>query len=136
MKIEHIALYVKDLETARSFFVKYLGAKSNEGYHNLKTGFRSYFLSFGDGARLEIMNNPEMLDFSKEFARTGYAHIAFSVGSKEKVDALTAELKTDGYEVVTVPGQPEMVTMKVVLLQSKAIKLKLQFDFNLLFINS
>ena len=52
MKIEHIALYVKDLETARSFFVKYLGAKSNEGYHNLKTGFRSYFLSFGDGARL------------------------------------------------------------------------------------
>ena len=103
MKIEHIALYVKDLETARSFFVKYLGAKSNEGYHNLKTGFRSYFLSFGDGARLEIMNNPEMLDFSKEFARTGYEHIAFSVGSKEKVDALTAELKTDGYEVVSGP---------------------------------
>ena len=84
MKIEHIALYVKDLETARSFFVKYLGAKSNEGYHNLKTGFRSYFLSFGDGARLEIMNNPEMLDFSKEFARTGYAHIAFSVKRKKK----------------------------------------------------
>ena len=103
MKIEHIALYVKDLETARSFFVKYLGAKSNEGYHNLKTGFHSYFLSFGDGARLEIMNNPEMLDFSKEFARTGYAHIAFSVGSKEKVDALTAELKVDGYEVVSGP---------------------------------
>ena len=93
MKIEHIALYVKDLETARSFFVKYLGAKSNEGYHNLKTSFRSYFLSFDDGARLEIMNKPEMPDFPKEFARTGYAHIAFSVGSKEKVDALTAELK-------------------------------------------
>ena len=103
MRIEHIALYVKDLETARSFFVKYLGAKSNEGYHNLKTGFHSYFLSFGDGARLEIMNNPEMLDFPKKFARTGYAHIAFSVGSKEKVDALTAELKADGYEVVSVP---------------------------------
>ena len=60
MKIEHIALYVKDLETARNFFVKYLGAKSNEGYHNSKTSFRSYFLSFDDGARLEIMNKPEM----------------------------------------------------------------------------
>ena len=53
MKIEHIALYVKDLETARNFFVKYLGAKSNEGYHNLKTGFRSYFLSFDDGHGLK-----------------------------------------------------------------------------------
>ena len=73
MKIEHIALYVKELETARNFFVKYLGAKSNEGYHNLKTSFRSYFLSFDDGARLEIMNKPKMPDFPKKFARTGYA---------------------------------------------------------------
>lgn len=103
MKIEHIALYVKNLETARDFFVKYLGVKSNKGYHNLKTGFRSYFLSFDDGARLEIMNKPEMPDFPKEFAHTGYAHIAFSVGSKEKVNALTAELKADGYEVVSGP---------------------------------
>ena len=71
MKIEHIALYVKDLETACNFFVKYLGAKSNEGYHNTKTCFRSYFLSFDDGARLEIMNKPEMPDYPKEFARTG-----------------------------------------------------------------
>ena len=83
--------------------MKYLGAKSNEGYHNTKTSFRSYFLSFDDGARLEIMNKPELPDFPKEITRTGYAHIAFSVGSKEKVDALTAELKADGYEVVSGP---------------------------------
>lgn len=103
MKIEHIALYVKDLETARNFFVKYLNGKSNEGYHNLKISFHSYFLSFDDGARLEIMNKPEMSDFPKEFVRTGYAHIAFSVGSKDKVDALTAKLKADGYEVISGP---------------------------------
>ena len=41
MKIEHIALYVNDLQKTRSFFMKYLGAKSNEGYHNLQTNFRS-----------------------------------------------------------------------------------------------
>ena len=103
MKIEHVVLYVNDLEKARCFFMKYLGARSNEGYHNLKTNFRSYFLSFDDGARLEIMNKPEMPDFPRELARTGYAHIAFSVGSKEKVDVLTEELKADGYEVVSGP---------------------------------
>lgn len=103
MKIEHVALYVKDLEEARNFFVRYLGAKSNEGYHNQKTGFRSYFLSFEDGARLELMNKPEMPDLPKEPARTGYAHIAFSVGSREKVDTLTAQLRSDGYEIVSGP---------------------------------
>ena len=103
MRIEHIALYVKNLEDARNFFIKYLGAKSNEGYHNPRTNFRSYFLSFDDGARLEIMNRPKMQDLPKDPARTGYAHIAFSVGSKEKVDALTAELKADGYEVISGP---------------------------------
>ena len=75
MKIEHIALYVEDLEGARNFFIKYLGAKSNEGYHNPQTDFRSYFLSFEDGARLEIMQRPEMVNLPKEAARTGYAHM-------------------------------------------------------------
>ena len=103
MRIEHIALYVNDLEEARKFFIKYLGAKSNDGYHNLKTNFRSYFLSFDDGARLELMNKPEMPDQPKNLARTGYAHIAFSVGGKEKVDALTARLKDGGYDVISGP---------------------------------
>ena len=103
MRIEHIALYVNDLEEARKFYIKYLGAKSNDGYHNLKTNFRSYFLSFDDGARLELMNKPEMPDQPKNLARTGYAHIAFSVGGKEKVDALTARLKDGGYDVISGP---------------------------------
>ena len=103
MKIEHIALYVEDLEETKNFFIKYLGAKANNGYHNPRTNFRSYFLSFEDGARLEIMQRPEMVNLPKEAARTGYAHIAFSVGSREKVDALTAELKADGYDVVSGP---------------------------------
>lgn len=103
MIIEHVALYVNDLEGAREFFIKYLGATANNMYHNEKTGFRSYFLSFDDGARLEIMNKPEVCDSLRNPAQTGYAHIAFSVGSKEKVDSLTADLKADGYEVVSGP---------------------------------
>ena len=54
MKIEHIAMYVKDLEKTKTFFETYLNARANAGYHNPKTDFRSYFLSFDDGARLEI----------------------------------------------------------------------------------
>ena len=103
MRIEHVAMYVNDIETARDFFVKYLEGKSNDGYHNTKTDFRSYFISFDDGARLEIMNKPDMADEEKFLNRTGLIHIAFSVGSKERVDELTHCLKADGFEVVSGP---------------------------------
>ncbi|MDE5564915.1 MAG: VOC family protein, partial [Oscillospiraceae bacterium] len=103
MKIEHVAMYVNNLEAVRDFFVKYFDAKSDNGYHNPKTDFRSYFLSFEDGTRLEIMNKPQMADNKKEHNRTGYAHIAFSLGSAEKVDQLTAKLQTDGYKVISHP---------------------------------
>lgn len=111
--INHVALYVNDLEAAKDFFVTYLGAVANDEYHNPTTGFRSYFLSFGreehDGAahdgtaRLEIMTRPGMDDPAKPFARTGYAHVAFSLGSPQAVNALTARLKADGYEVLSGP---------------------------------
>ena len=103
MRIEHIAMYVSDLDSARDFFVRYFNAESNEGYHNKTTNFRSYFLSFDDGARLEIMNKPKMEDSEKALVRTGYVHIAFSVGSKEAVDTLTDVLKHDGYDVISGP---------------------------------
>lgn len=103
MKIEHAAMYFNDLEGAKNFFIKYFGAKSNDMYHNPRTNFKSYFLSFDDGARLEIMNKPELEDAVKTLNRTGFIHLAFSVGSKEKVDALTAQLKNDGYEVISGP---------------------------------
>lgn len=103
MRIEHVAMYVNDLEGAKSFFERYLRASANKGYHNKMTGFRSYFLTFDDGARLEIMNRPGMDDPKKTLNRTGLIHIAFSVGSKEKVDELTRLLESDGYEVISGP---------------------------------
>ncbi len=103
MKIEHVALYVNDLENAKDFFIKYFNAKANDEYYNEKTGFKSYFLKFDDGARLEIMNSPDMSDIDKCLNRTGYIHVAISVGSKEKVDILTNKLKNDGFEVTSEP---------------------------------
>lgn len=103
MKIDHIALYVNDLEGTRDFFIKYFSAVSNAGYHNTKTDFRSYFLEFKSGARLEIMTKPDLTDSGDLLNRFGYAHIAFSIGSTEKVDALTRQLKDDGYPVISGP---------------------------------
>ena len=104
MKIEHIAMYVNDLKGARDFFIRYLQGISNDGYHNKNTDFRSYFISFDEGTRLEIMHKLVMEDPDKTLNRTGYVHIAFSVGSKEKVDELTQRLSYDGYKVISCPG--------------------------------
>ena len=103
MKIEHIALYVNDLEDARDFFIKYFGAISNEGYHNACIDFRSYFLTFEGGARLEIMTKPDLTDSGDCLNRYGYAHLAFSAGSREAVDRLTTRLVSDGYPVYSGP---------------------------------
>ena len=103
MHIEHIALYVSDLDAMRDFYVKYFGAISNSGYHNPATDFRSYFLTFKSGARLELMTRPEISDRTKPIFESGFIHLAFSVGSKEAVDILTAQLKADGFSVISGP---------------------------------
>lgn len=103
MKIEHIAMYVQDLEKTRDFFMKYFAAKSNAIYHNPNTDFKSYFLSFDDGARLEIMQKPGVEAQTENQMRTGFIHVAISVGSKEQVDKLTETLKQDGYTVTSGP---------------------------------
>lgn len=103
MHIEHVAMYVNNLESVREFFIKYFNAVSDEGYYNKNTNFRSYFLTFDDGARLEIMTKSNMEDSEKSLTRTGYVHLAFSVGSKDNVDSLTAQLQEDGYEVISGP---------------------------------
>ena len=107
MKVEHIAIWTKDIEGLRQFYEKYFYASSNEKYTNSEKGFSSYFLSFDSGARLEIMQMssvPETAnDPYKQF--TGLIHITISVGSAEKVDTLTANLAENGYEVLDSPRE-------------------------------
>ena len=101
MRIEHIAIYVNDMEKARDFFCKYFNAKSAEKYHNFRSGFSSYFLTFDDGSHLEIMNRNTMDDPPKGTYRTGYHHIAIEVGDRKDVDDMTKRLQEDGYHVVS-----------------------------------
>lgn len=103
MRIDHAAIYVRDLEDARDFFIKYFNASANDLYHNPRTDFRSYFLSFDGGIRLEIMSAPELSDADGNYPRIGFHHLAFSVGSKDAVNTLTQQLESDGYRVISGP---------------------------------
>lgn len=105
MHIEHIAIWVNDLEQMRAFYMRYFGAKSNEKYVNAKKQFESYFLSFDTGARLELMRMQGIPastnDIYKQFS--GLIHFAVSVGSEEKVNSLTEQFRKDGYEILDGP---------------------------------
>lgn len=104
MKIDHIALFCKDLERMRQFFIDYFEAVSNEQYHNPRTGLRTYILSFPNGgARLELMQRPGTIDADPSKPNIGFIHVSFALGSKEAVDAKTIELRDAGYQVTSGP---------------------------------
>ncbi|OAJ94957.1 VOC family protein [Vibrio bivalvicida] len=105
MKIEHIAIWTKQLEVLKEFYIKYFNATANEKYHNPSKEFSSYFLSFDSCCRLELMEMvgvPESKDdLYEQF--TGLIHFAISLGNEQAVDELTARLVADGYERVDGP---------------------------------
>lgn len=111
MKIEHIAIWVKDIDKVCEFYRKYFGGVVHPIYHNPAKQFTSRFITFDDGARLEIMHRPDidagMENVSHEtFSGTqhlGFTHLSFSVGSKEEVDRLTQQMSSESVPVV---GQP------------------------------
>ena len=102
-KIEHVAMYCHNLERIKEFYEKYFGCKCGEKYTNSSKGFESYFLSFEDGSRLEIMSKTTINESIKPAEYLGFTHLAISVGSKVNVDHLTKKLLTDGFEVVGNP---------------------------------
>ena len=103
MKLEHVALYVNDLEAMKDFYVRHFKADANEKYHNPRTGLQTYFLSFDDGTRLEIMRRPLMSPKATGEHPLGYVHISFKLGSPEHVDRLTEELQQSGRPLLNGP---------------------------------
>lgn len=103
MKIEHIAIWAKDIEKVCEFYREYFGGTVHPVYHNPAKQFTSRFITFDDGARLEIMHRPDIKISTPGEERIGFAHLSFSVGSREEVDRLTRQMSNDGIEVV---GQP------------------------------
>ncbi len=107
MRIEHIGIWVKDLEQAKKFYTDYFELQAGEKYMNPRTEFQSYFLTFKDvhnSARVELMQRPDIIENAGiAAAQFGFAHFAIAVGSKDKVDALTERLRADGYPII---GEP------------------------------
>lgn len=105
MRIDHLAIWTYNLEGLRNFYMHYFDASSNEIYHNHSREFRSYFLSFNGGCRLELMEMPNIPKSKdnpfKQF--TGLIHFAVKVGSKKGVDELTETLRKDGFKII---GEP------------------------------
>ena len=127
MRIDHAALFCRDLEQMRQFFIDYFDARSNEQYHNPRTGLRTYILSFTEGStRLELMQRteqrepssslewpsrdgrrqcqrPDVQDADPSQPTIGYVHLSFAVGSRKGVDLLTRRLAADGYTITSGP---------------------------------
>ncbi len=103
MHLEHIALYVEDLEAMKAFYVRNFGATANNQYHNQRTGLQTYFLSFESGARLEIMQRPGLTPKASGGHVLGYSHISFKLGAVEKVDELTKALQENGCPLLNGP---------------------------------
>lgn len=105
MKIEHLAIWVDDIEIMREFYITYFGVTCGEKYINTKNNYTSYFLSFGDDkTRIELMNRPDIPDVTgKRGKEKGIAHFAVSIGSKDAVNKLTERLRADNYVIESEP---------------------------------
>ncbi len=103
MRIEHLAIWAKNIDLLRSFYEEYFKCQASERYFNPTKNFQSYFLSFESGCRLELMQRPEIPDSKNGREAIGITHFAVSAGSESGVNALTEHLRADGHRVV---GEP------------------------------
>lgn len=102
MDIDHVAIWTDNIEIEKDFFLKYFECTANKMYTNPGKKFSSYFITFQEGTRIELMNRAD-INLRKAGETFGLAHIAVDVGSREKVDRLTQILVKDGHTVVSRP---------------------------------
>ncbi|NMM47788.1 VOC family protein [Marinigracilibium pacificum] len=105
MKIEHLAIWVKDLELMKDFYIKYFNMISNKKYHNPDKNFNSYFLNFPESSvRIELMTRPDIkVSVSERSQLYGLTHFVISTGSRTNVDNLTEILRKDGFTIISEP---------------------------------
>ncbi|WP_320052384.1 VOC family protein [uncultured Acetobacteroides sp.] len=102
MHIDHIAIWTTDIERMKNFYSTHFGCKASARYDNRQKQFSSYFLTFGSGARIEIMQRVDVTEVvGKE--SIGLAHFAVTVGTAQQVDLLTQKMEEAGVTVASYP---------------------------------
>lgn len=104
LKIEHLAIWTTRLELMRDFYLEHFDCSANSRYLNPTSGFNSYFLTFpSGGARLELMARPDVNESNDDRPHCGYAHLAISLCSEERVRSLTEILRQKGIAIKSEP---------------------------------
>jgi len=118
MILEHAAIWTDNLEALKDFYVRYLDGKSGKKYTNESKKYESYFISFGEGARLELMTRPhlpENLNDTISQQHKGIIHLAFETATKQEVDEKALLFAANGFRILDGPritgdGYYEFVT--------------------------
>ena len=97
-----MALWVQDIELMRDFYATWFNASSSKRYQNPTKGFTSYFLTFSDGGRLEIMSRIDV-DQRPTLEALGYCHLSISVGGEQRVDELSSQMHASGLHIIDGP---------------------------------
>jgi lactoylglutathione lyase len=105
MRLRHVGIWTQDLDEMLNFYVTYFACSHGEKYVDRTSGFESYFLFFDDSSSLELMkmSSVRIPGSNADKECLGLAHIAISVGSRERVTELAGTLKADGYGLVREP---------------------------------
>lgn len=106
MRIGNVGIFVKDLAGARKFFEDYFGATLLKTYNEEESNYYSDILQLDEGAWIELMTKPEIVDAPKNLNRTGLAHICIKVNSRPELDRIIQKFKQDGYKIQYEPSNP------------------------------
>lgn len=102
MKIEHIAIWVNNIDEMIDFYTHFFNGIAGNRYHNVLKGFESCFVSFEKGPRIELMKQKDVVSDQMP-VHTGYAHISFQLGSRSEVDTFIRNLLKNNVPVVDGP---------------------------------
>jgi len=106
MILEHAAIWTDNLERLKDFYVQFLDGQSGEKYVNPKKSSESYFITFGHGARLELMTKPNLPENQNDTIHSqhiGIIHLAFETATKKEVDEKARLFESNGFEILDGP---------------------------------